>query len=253
MRIGVIVQEGQAATALESGVDFIEPVIVGNVVVQKDNTWIAGPAVHPQRQHPSFAIMFPGHLRLADPQADLQSTRDYLHAILPWVSSVAAPGAKLVLGSGAARHIPDGVGTEAGRRQLASSLKVILEITRSHGLEVVFEPLNRSETNIINSVAEAVAFLDEFGFGNVRVVADLYHIMLEGESLDSIARHIDRVGHAHIADTGRFAPGTGDWPIGEFLTTLRDGHYGGDLTIECAFNELGRELRDAVGFLRALT
>lgn len=252
MNIGVIVREEDAAAAMAAGVDYIEPHIVGNVVVQDGDTWVAGPAVKPGRRHPSFAIMFPGDVRLADPGADPTVLRDYLAAVLPVVAEVAEPGAKLVLGSGAARTTPEGVDQVSAQQRLAENLAVIVEATRSHGLEVILEPLNKGETDNINSIAEALAFLDEHGFTDVRVVADLYHIVLENESLESIAPNVARVGHAHVADTGRFAPGTGDWPIREFVTMLQEGGYAGNLTIECSFNDLAAELPAAVEFLRPL-
>src|SRR5699024_11805371 len=67
-------------------------------------------------------------------------------------------------------------------------------------------PLHRGETDQITSIAEAIAFLDEHDLTEMRVVADLFHIMLEHEGFDVVRRHAGRVAHAHIADTDRRPP-----------------------------------------------
>src|SRR5699024_12586873 len=86
----------------------------------------------------------------------------------------------------------------------------------------------------LSSIEEACAFLAEHDCTERRVVADLFHIMLEHEGFDMVRRHAGRVAHAHIADTDRRPPGQGDWPLREFLTALREGGYRGAVSIECA-------------------
>src|SRR5699024_5028113 len=150
----------------------------------------------------------------------------------------ARPGATIVLGSGAARRTPEGVDPAAARAQLARSVRLARDLAVEHGLEAILEPLHRGETDQINTLAEAVAFLDEHDLGDVRVVADLFHVMLEQESLETVRAHAGRVAHAHIADTDRRPPGQGDWPLRAFLASLREGGYRGAVSLECVWQDL---------------
>ncbi len=251
-RHGVLVPVDHLDAALACGADYVEPPIVGNVVVEVDGRWVANPAFRTPAPAPQCAVLFPGSFELSNPDADLDAVRAYLDQVLPIVAGFAEPGARVVFGSGAARRIPDGVDAAAGRARFAEVFGIALETGRRHGLEVLLEPLNQGETNLIHSLAEGAEFLDEFGFDDARMVADLYHITLESEPLEVVGRLVPRVGHAHVADTGRRAPGTGDWPIAEFVDVLHAGGYRGNLTIECTFDDFEPELTDALAFLRRL-
>lgn len=252
MQFGVIVSHEKVSEAISCGVDYVEPMIVGNVVKSVGGVWLPGPAAADVVHRSSFAMLFPPDLSLSDPVADLDDVRDYLETTLSLVAGVASPGAVVVLGSGAARRIPDGVSTEDGRARFVESLRLAAVTARRLGLEIVLEPLHRGESNLIHTIDEAVEFLDAAGLGDMRVVADLYHIMLEDEPLGTLRTHADRIGHAHVADTGRLAPGTGDWPVAEFVSTLREIGYQGNVSIECSFDDFPTELRDAAVFLRSI-
>ncbi|WP_193103623.1 sugar phosphate isomerase/epimerase [Brachybacterium sp. FME24] len=249
---GIIAQDQDAAAILAAGADYIEPTIVGNVIVQDaDGDWQANSALREREPSPSFAVLAPKDLRLSDPAFPLERTRDYLQVAFAAISAVARPGAVVVLGSGAARRLPEGVEPADGRRQFAQTVEVARDVAAEHGLEVILEPLHHGETDLINTVAEAIAFLDEFGMGEVRVVADLFHIMLEHEPLEVIGAHAGRVAHAHIADSGRTPPGQGDWPLAPFLQSLRGGGYLGHVSIECTWKDIAAEAHPALAALRA--
>jgi D-psicose/D-tagatose/L-ribulose 3-epimerase len=249
---GIIAPDGDADAILAAGADYIEPTIVGNVIVQDDEgAWQPNLALRRRPPSPSFAVLVPQDLHLSAPDFPLERIRGYLESAFSAISAVARPGAVVVLGSGAARRIPEGVEAADGRRRFAEAFGVARDVGAEHGLEVILEPLHQGETDLINSVAEAIAFLDEFGMGEVRVVADLFHIMLEHEPLAVISAHADRVAHAHIADTGRAPTGQGDWPLAEFLHALRSGGYMGHVSIECSWADLPAEAGPALAALRA--
>lgn len=249
---GVIAPDQDADAILAAGADYLEPTIVGNVVVQDlDDRWQPDPALRERAPSPSFAILCPGELRLSDPAFPLEQVRDYLRVAFAAVSALARPGATVVLGSGGARRLPEGVPLQEGRRQFACAVQVARDVAAEHGLEVILEPLHRGETDLINTLAEAIEFLDEFGMSEVRVVADLFHIMLEQEPLAVIRAHAGRVAHAHIADTDRRPPGQGDWPLAEFLQALRSGGYLGHVSIECTWADVTTEAGPALAAVRA--
>lgn len=249
---GVIAPSARTEPALAAGVDYVEPAIAGNVAVADGGGWRLAPE-YEGRRHPSFAILFPGDLRVSDPGFPAERVTAYVDAVLPLVASVAERGAKIVFGSGRARTIPDEIDRAAGEARFAEVLRETRDRAASVGVQIMLEPLHKGETNLVNSIREAVAFLDEHGISDVPVVADLFHIELEHEPFTVLHEHFDRIGHAHIADTGRRYLGSGDWPWREFVAELRAAGYNGSISLECVWgDDFGGEVRTSLEALRAL-
>ncbi|MHA7984373.1 sugar phosphate isomerase/epimerase family protein [Rathayibacter sp. CAU 1779] len=261
---GVITDAARLDAAFVAGVDYVEPFIVDNVVVPDGAGWRLADAYR-GRKHPSFAVLVPGSLQLigaersaegsaagsTDGRAD--TARAYFEQVFPILGEVAEPGAKVVFGSGRSRTVPDGVSPEDARDQFADIVRIARDTAAASGLRVMLEPLHAGETNLINSIGEAAEFLDAYGIDNVPIVADLFHIMLRGEPLDAILEHAARIGHAHIADSGRRHLGSGDWPWREFLATLQQAGYDGSVSLECNWGEdFEGEVRTSLELLRAL-
>jgi sugar phosphate isomerase/epimerase len=237
--------------AFAAGAAYVEPVVAGNLVVKDESGgWIRNPA-YKGPAAPSFAVLFPGELRLSDPAFPREAVTAYIEAAMPIIAAAGQPGATVVFGSGAARMIHPGVDRAAGEAAFAAVVRQTDAAARKHGLNIIIEPLQQGETNLIHTIEQAIAFLDRFGIG-LPVVADLYHIMLEHEPLEAIRRHASRIGHAHVADSGRVPPGQGDWPIREFLEALKDAGYAGNVSIECKWKDFAAELPGALAFMQSV-
>jgi D-psicose/D-tagatose/L-ribulose 3-epimerase len=249
---GVILPTEHVTAAEAAGADYVEPTIVGNVVVPgASGRWVMNPEYRGAERSPSFAVLFPRDIRLSDPSFSREVITRYLEDVLGAVGGVAEQDALIVFGSGAARTIPDDVDSAVGARRFAEVLVEARDIAAGNGVRIILEPLHRGETNLVNTIVEAAAFLDEHGIDGVPIVADLFHIMYEEEPFEAVRAHADRIGHAHIADTDRRPPGQGDWPLREFLTALRDGGYTGDVSIECHWNDVEAELAPALAAVRS--
>lgn len=251
-RFGVVLSADRIDQALAAGADYLEPTIAGGLVVRApDGAWTLADAFS-GRHYPSFAVFFPGDLRLSDPRAPLDPVWEYLDAVLPLVASVAEPGARIVFGSGAARTIPDDVDRAAAEERFAQVVRGTRNRAAAHVLTIVLEPLNRGETNLISTIAEAVAFLDRHGIDEVPIVADLFHITVEGEPLASVREHADRIGHVHLSDGDRRHVGAGGQPWRELLELLDAAGYPGNASLECTWgDDPEAEMRTSLGLLRS--
>ena len=122
-------------------------------------------------------------------------------------------GARLVVfGSGTARAIPDGFPREQATEQLVTFLRLVAQVATANEIIIAIEPLNRKESNVINSVADGVALAAQVNRAPIRVLADFYHMDEENEPLAHISQYKNWLAHIHVADTGRLAPGTGRLP-----------------------------------------
>lgn len=251
--VGIIAPRAIAQIAGEHGVDYVEPTIVGNVVLMGDDGMLRLNPEFEGERYPSFAILLPHHIRVSDPTFDFERVSDYFTQVFAVLAGVAEQGAKIVFGSGRARRIPDGADRDAAEQRFAESLVAARDAAAAHGLRVMLEPLHQGESNLIHTLGEAASFLDAHGIEGVPLVADLFHIEVEGEPLSAVTEHIDRIGHAHIADAGRLWLGSGDGSWREFVATLRAAGFEGPVSLECNWGEdVSAEVAASIAALRAL-
>ncbi|SDQ32983.1 Sugar phosphate isomerase/epimerase [Curtobacterium sp. UNCCL20] len=248
---GVVAGAELTDAVRRAGADHVEPSIAGNLVVRDGPGWALAGSYSGQR-FPSFAVLVPGDLPLLTGEPG--TVRQYFESVLPLVHSVADPGATIVFGSGTARRVPEGMPTDEGRRRFAEVVRTARDVAAEHDLRVVVEPLSRAETNLLHTVAETVAFLDDAGIDGVGVVADLFHIRNEGEPLEVVGAYGHRIGHVHLSDPDRQPPGTVDDVWRTFLDIVHEGGYGGSVSLECRWSpdvdDAEVQIRSALGRVR---
>ncbi len=101
------------------------------------------------------------------------------------------------------------------------------------GICMAIEPLNRFETYVINTVADAVRMCREVGSPYLKVHIDTFHANIEEKDTPAAIRAAGPyVGHFHASENDRGVPGTGQVPWREVFAALRDIDYEGWVTIE---------------------
>ncbi len=157
----------------------------------------------------------------------------------------------IVFGSAGSRMIPGGFDRAAARRQFVRLLRLMGDAARNNDLTIVIEPLNRSECNFIISVSEGIDLVREVGHPNIRLLADVYHMLCESEGPESIVRAGDLLRHCHIAEKeGRSPPGTSGEDFRPYFRALKRIGYSGGISIECRWEDLAGQLPRAVASLK---
>jgi D-psicose/D-tagatose/L-ribulose 3-epimerase len=178
-------------------------------------------------------VLVPGDLKMVGPAVDQPRIETYLSRIFPRAKQCGMK--TLVFGSGVARMIPEGFDREEAKRQIVSFAKLAGRHASESGITLVFEPLNRGECNVINSVKEGAEFTEAVGHSSVRCLVDSYHFWLEKEPLSDLAAAMKVIRHVHVADEhGRETPGKAaiksDYRA--FFKTLKTGGYAGRISVE---------------------
>lgn len=162
-------------------------------------------------------------------------------------------GEIIVFGSGGARAVPKDYPRQRAWNQLIQFLRLCAAEAQKYDLTIAIEPLNRSETNILNSYPEAVSLAQEVDREQIQVLADIYHFMMEDEPLEHIRETPEYLVHVHLADSNRRHPSSGNYPLQEFFDLLRDVGYEGRASIECRWGEnFTTEAAQALRFLQGL-
>jgi len=103
-------------------------------------------------------------------------------------------------------------------------------------------------------VAEGLTLVEQIGAPNLRLLIDTFHMNIEERSITAaLVQGGSRIGHVHVADSNRRAPGLGHFDLAEFFGALRALGYVGDVTVECEYwpNQIAAA-RTAAGFLKCI-
>lgn len=160
-------------------------------------------------------------LRLTDPDAQVRArARAFIASIIDFAGGFGAPA---IVGSMQGRSEGD-VSREQAFAWLREALEQLGPRAHALGVPLLFEPLNRYETNLVRSVAEGLELLKPLRTKSVKLLVDLFHANIEEVSLAEALRLAGHdLGHVHFADSNRQAVGFGHTdfaPIAEALQQL---------------------------------
>lgn len=168
------------------------------------------------------------HLALPDP-TDRQKATDFIKSIIDFAGPFGAPA---IIGSMQGRW-SDVVSRDVARGYLAEALETLGEHAAQYGVPLIYEPLNRYETNQVNTVEDGVQFLSGLSTRNVKLLCDLYHMNIEEVDLAiALRRGGSYVGHVHFVDSNRRPAGGGHLDFRPVAAALREIGYTGYLSAE---------------------
>lgn len=230
MQFGVCTGFKNAATAQAAGWDFVEENVQGFLKgLEKD--WTApDPAPLPT---PAANSMVPGSVPIVGPNVSRDQLKQYMTAVLTRAPRVGMH--TIVFGSGGARNVPEGFDRSKAVDQITDFLHLIAPIAQDNGVTIVIEPLNRGECNIINTVAEAMTYVERVKHPHIKCLVDSYHFWLEDEPLANLEKAMPSIAHVHVADRdGRTPPGeSGTSDYKPFFKVLKQGGYDRLVSVEC--------------------
>lgn len=133
------------------------------------------------------------------------------------------------------------------------NLLKVSKIADDCGIIVGVEPLNRFETDMINTADQALSLVKEVNHPNIKVSLDTFHCNIEEKSIPDTIRKVGKELLCHIQanESDRGTPGTGnvDW-IG-IKQALDDIGYDKAIVIE-TFGAVSEEIAKAASIWRPL-
>src|SRR5690625_4746295 len=253
MEYGICVQNvEEAKVAQEAGYDFIEVQVVG-LLPEEDET--AFQSVLESYQALSIPVkacnyFLPGDMKIVGESIDQERIEKYVSSALQRAKKIGAD--TVVFGSGGARNFSeDEFSRERAEEQIVQFLHTVADNAEKSDVTVVIEPLNTKESNIINSVAEGVHYVKKVNRPSIQVLADLYHMDEEQEQLSEMIEHKDNLKNIHFADTGRYQPGSGQYPYEEFVRCVKEASYDRKMSIEASFKDYNvTELKKSLEYIK---
>jgi D-psicose/D-tagatose/L-ribulose 3-epimerase len=119
-------------------------------------------------------------------------------------------------------------------------------MAHERGLSVALEPLNRFESDLINTCEDVMRLVRDVNHPAAKVLLDGFHMAIEERNLEeAVMRAGDKLIHVQVSENYRGTPGTGQTPWDSLRQGLKKINYQGAVSIESFTPEI-RELAGAV-------
>lgn len=148
---------------------------------------------------------------------------------------------------GKARMLPD----EQRKREwnlAVKNLTTVCEMAGERNLEIALEPLNRFESDLVNTAADVIRLVNDISHPAAKIMLDGFHMNIEERDVEkAIISAGDKLIHFQVSENYRGTPGTGQTNWDAYKKGLEAIDYKGVVSIE-SFTPANKELAGAVCF-----
>lgn len=169
---------------------------------------------------------------LTSPDADVRRrTGEYLVALAEAARDLG--GSLLVLGSPKQRDLLPGVSYDRAEDYAVEVFRRIMPAIGDLGIDLCLEPLAPSETNFLNTCAQAQAVIARIDHPHFKLHMDVKAQSSEDQPVPELIRRYGReAGHFHAQDVNLQGPGMGDVDFGPILKALVESGYDRWVSVE---------------------
>lgn len=251
MKYGLCAGLDKIAEVAALGFDYLEPPVNGTAALSEED-FEAKLAMVKEASIPcpAFNLLFPKTMQVLVPETTDDMIAEYLHTAMKRVQLLG--GRVAVFGSGKSRNCPEGMTYGEAFRRLVEVTRLTGEIAQQYGVVIVIEPLNRTETNMINSMAEGAALVAMVNHPNVQLLCDSFHVAKENEPFTDVVR-LGGVSHVHVATKeGRRYPLEKAADLTALCEALKATNYDGMISIEGKTDDMAQDAPVSIALLKNL-
>lgn len=126
------------------------------------------------------------------------------------------------------------------------NLQKVCELAHSKGLEIALEPLNRFESDLINTAEDVLRLVNDINHPAAKILLDAFHMNIEEPDIEKAIKLAgDKLIHMQVSENYRGTPGTGQTRWDAYRRGLEAIDYQGAVSIE-SFTPEVKELAGAV-------
>lgn len=139
------------------------------------------------------------------------------------------------------------------REWCVENLRKAAAVAAGSGVTIGLEPLNRFESDMVNTVDQALSIVQEVAEPALKIALDTFHCNIEEKDIPAAIRRVGRdlLCHVQANESDRGTPGTGHLPWTEIKLALKEIGYKGAMVIE-TFGAPSKELARAACIWRPL-
>ncbi|MET3112515.1 D-psicose/D-tagatose/L-ribulose 3-epimerase [Pedobacter sp. CG_S7] len=133
-----------------------------------------------------------------------------------------------------------------------TNLHKVGKMADERGLQLAIEPLNRFESDLINTAEDVVRLIKDINHPAAKILLDGFHMNIEEPDIEkALLLAGDNLIHLQVSENYRGTPGTGQTRWDAYKKGLEAINYHGAISIE-SFTPEVKELAGAVCIWRAL-
>lgn len=192
---------------------------------------------------------FPTTMKLTGPAVNENKVLTYVEKVMQRAKTAGIK--TIVLGSGPARHVPEGTSRDSARTQFIALCRKMAVIAGRYDCTIAIENLNSTETNFVNTLADANDIVNAVNHPHFKLTADIYHMLKENEPAAIIEKAGKNLVHCHIAEREkRTAPGVAGDDFKPYMAALYHIGFQGKISLECRWDNLEEQGKPALEYLR---
>jgi len=180
-----------------------------------------------------WLMVSPKGLHVTTPDAALRRRSwEHIRALIDLCSDLG-PGGVMVFGSPQQRSTTGGLSRVEATRHFVEGLAGVAPQAQSRGVTVLVEALPANQSDVVQTLAEAVAIVREIGSPAIQTMFDVHNAVDETEPHAAlIDRYFDLIRHVHVNEIDGRHCGTGSYNFRPVLEILGRRGYRGWVSLE---------------------
>ena len=180
-----------------------------------------------------WLMVSPKGLHVTGPDDDLRRRSwDHIRALIDLCADLGPDGV-MVFGSPNQRTTTGGLTREQATRNYIDGLAAVAPQAEDRGVTVLVEALPVAQSDVVQTLAEAVAIVGEIGSPAVRTMFDVHNAIDEQESHAALVdRYFDFIRHVHVNELDGRHCGAGSYDFRPVFEVLQRRGYSGWVSLE---------------------
>lgn len=179
-----------------------------------------------------WLMVGPAGLHLTTPdQAVRERSWQHLRALIDLCGDLG--GGVMVLGSPKQRSSTGGMGPAEATKHFRDGLAALAPYAEERGATLLIEALSPAQTDVVTTLNEAAALVDEIASPAVQTMFDTHNAVDETEPHEALVeRWFAKIRHVHVNEMDGRHPGTGTYDFKPVFRTLERLGYAGWISLE---------------------
>jgi sugar phosphate isomerase/epimerase len=171
------------------------------------------------------------HVTTPDEELRRRSWR-HIHSLIDLCADLG-PAGVMVFGSPQQRSTTGGLTREQATRHFTEGLAEVAPHAESQGVTILVEALPKEQSDVVQSLEEAVGIVDQIGSRAIRTMFDTHNAVNETENHAVLVdRYFDYIRHVHVNEMDGKHPGRGNYDFKPVFQVLKRRAYGGWVSLE---------------------
>jgi sugar phosphate isomerase/epimerase len=194
----------------------------------------------------------PAELKIVGPGIDRTKQDPHLTLVVRRAATLGL--SYLVFNSGASWRVPDGFARDEAQAQLVDFARRFAAAAAERDITVLVSPLRSTDSNVMTTIAETVAFVKTVDRPNVAMMVDYSFLRIQNDNPSALLSAGRLLRHVHVANpaaTPRAYPmDEKESDYASFFSVLKRIGYRGGLSVHAGTNAFAEEAPRAIAFLR---